>query len=212
MKNVIFDLDGTLLNTLTDLTNSTNYALNECNFPTHTIEEVRNMVGNGVEMLIRRAIPQTVSEQDFEKCFSKFKEHYIIHCEDNTTPYSGIIDLLKEIHKQHSSISVASNKLQPAVQKLCDEYFSPYVKYALGDCPELQRKPKPDMILKAMELMSSNKDNTIYVGDSEVDIATAKAAGIHCVSVLWGFRDKDFLIKNGATSFITKPIELLNFL
>ena len=212
MKSVIFDLDGTLLNTLKDLTISTNYALTQCNYPTHTIEEVRKMVGNGVGMLIHRALPSDVTEQEFDTCFNIFKEHYTQHCEDNTAPYPGITQLLEQLYKLNIQIAIASNKLQSAVTKLAEQYFSPYVTISLGDCKELKRKPEPDMLLKAMEYMKSTPNDTIYVGDSEVDLTTAKAAGIKCISVLWGFRDKELLIEHGANIFASTPEEIISYL
>ncbi len=212
MKSVIFDLDGTLLNSLDDLAISTNFALGKCGYPTHTIDEVRKMVGNGVGKLIERAVPKNTTESELNHCLDVFKRHYVKHCHDNTVPYPGVINLLKVLYEKGVSIAVASNKLQPAVTQLCEEFFFPYVKIALGERPGINRKPAPDMLLTAMSQMMSTKSDTIYVGDSEVDIATAKSANIPCISVLWGFRSKDFLVQHGANLFVNEPSEIVSFL
>ena len=209
MKSIIFDLDGTLLDTIKDLTVSTNYALTQCRYPTHTIDEVRKMVGNGVGMLIHRALPSNASQQEYQNCFSIFKEHYTVHCEDNTAPYTGIIKLLSLLYEQNIKIAITSNKLQSAVTKLSKQYFTPYITIALGDSKELKRKPAPDMLFKALEYMNSTPQESIYVGDSEVDLDTAKAAGLKCISVLWGFRDKDILIEHGGNIFANKPADII---
>lgn len=211
MKSVIFDLDGTLLDTLDDLTASTNFALKSCNYPLHTVDEVRRMVGNGVAMLIRRAMPAGHTQQQFDDCFGVFREYYSLHCNDNTKPYDGILDMLNRLYSSGVGLAVASNKLQPAVQKLVAHYF-PMIKVAVGDSPEYGRKPAPDMLIKAMKQLDSTPHDTLYVGDSEVDVATARNAAVRCVSVLWGFRDKEQLLANGATQFAHTPCEILSFM
>jgi phosphoglycolate phosphatase len=208
MKGVIFDLDGTLLNSLGDLAISANYALKECGYPARSIDEVRNMVGYGVGKLIERAMPCDVSEQEYNRCLDVFKRHYVVHCDDNTSPYPGIMQLLENLYNNGVSLAIASNKLQPAVTQLCTRFFSPFVKIFLGESAEVQRKPKPDMLIKAMSLMRCASNEVVYVGDSEVDIATAEAANVQCVSVLWGFRSKEFLMEHGASLLAKSPLDI----
>lgn len=209
MKSVVFDLDGTLLDTLDDLTASVNFALKSCNYPVHTLDEVRRMVGNGVAMLIRRAMPAGHTQQQFDDCFGVFGEYYSLHCNDHTKPYDGISDMLNRLCSCGVGLAVASNKLQPAVQKLVAHYF-PMIKVAVGDSPEYGRKPAPDMLIRAMKLLDSTPRDTLYVGDSEVDVATARNAAVRCVSVLWGFRDKEQLLAGGAAEFVRVPSEILS--
>ncbi len=208
MKNVIFDLDGTLLNSLDDLAISANHALEECGYPTHSKEKIKMMVGNGVGKLIERAMPYGTTEQEYNHCLDIFKQYYVLHCQDNTTPYPGVMQMLETLYGKGVSLAVASNKLQPAVTQLCTQFFSPFVKISLGESANIQRKPKPDMLIAAMSQMNSKKSETVYVGDSEVDIATAKAANVPCISVLWGFRNKDFLMKHGAGLFAEHPSDI----
>lgn len=212
MKDIIFDLDGTLLDTLQDLCHSTNYALAHHNYPVRTLEEVRRFVGNGVKKLIIRAMPANATPEEFDACFATFKAHYKIHCMDKTQPYAGIIDLLSQLKAKGARMAIVSNKLQEAVSELNDRFFSQYIDTAIGETPHLQRKPAPDMLLKAMQQIHAAPHNTIYVGDSEVDIATARNTGIECISVLWGFRDQDMLQKHGAHLFATTPAQLLSLI
>lgn len=211
MKSVVFDLDGTLLDTLDDLTASVNFALKSCNYPVHTVDEVRRMVGNGVAMLIHRAMPAGHTQQQFDDCFGVFREYYSLHCNDNTKPYDGILDMLNRLYGCGVGLAVASNKLQPAVQKLVAHYF-PMIKVAVGDSPEYGRKPAPDMLIRAMKLLDSTPHDTLYVGDSEVDVVTARNAAVRCVSVLWGFRDKEQLLESGAAEFVRVPSEILSLI
>lgn len=209
IKNIVFDLDGTLLNTLDDLANSTNHALRLCGYNTHTTEEVRLMVGNGVANLIKRAMPTNCSEEEFNNCFAAFKQHYAVHCKDLTKPYDGILELLHELKSRGIRMAIVSNKLDSAVKELNQQFFKDYIDVAIGEIADVKRKPAPDMLLKAMEQLGAEKDETIYIGDSDVDIVTAHNTGIPCISVLWGFRDKPFLMQNGATVFSAMPKDIL---
>lgn len=208
--NYIFDLDGTLLNTLSDLAASTNYALSRNHLPQHTIDEVRRMVGNGVETLIRRAVPADVSSTLMQQVLSDFRSHYLHHSLDTTAPYPGIIDMLERLRCQKCRTAVVSNKFQAATSQLCDYFFGGLVDVAIGEdeAHGIRRKPAPDPVLSAMRSLGASPVNTVYVGDSDVDILTAKNSGIPCVSVLWGFRDKLFLQAHGATTFISDPSQL----
>lgn len=209
MKNIIFDLDGTLLNTLNDLCDSTNFALAHHNYPVRTIEEVRQFVGNGVKKLITRAMPPNATQEEFDTCFATFKAHYREHCMDNTLPYPGITEMLQQLSDAGVRMAIVSNKLHEAVSDLNRRFFSQYIDVAIGETPDVQRKPAPDMLHKAMQLIHSQAADTVYVGDSEVDLATARNAGIECISVLWGFRDKEFLEQHGAHTFAAAPSEIL---
>lgn len=212
MKNIIFDLDGTLLDTLGDLHTSTNYALLSCGYPERTLDEVRQFVGNGVGLLIHRAAPQGISDADYQHCFSIFREHYAAHCLDTTQPYPGILPLLQTLKTMGVKTAIVSNKMQPAVDELNERFFSNLTDVAIGETPEVKRKPAPDMVWKAMKLLGVDKEDTVYVGDSDVDILTAKNAGLECLSVLWGFRSKDFLIQHGATTLIHAPADILTLI
>lgn len=207
-KYIIFDLDGTLLNTLTDLANSTNHALQSCDYPTHSMEDVRKFVGNGVANLILKAMPQGCSDAEFEKCFTAFKAHYKQHSMDLTQPYPGIMELLKELKDSDIKMAIVSNKLDSAVKKLCTNFFSEYIDIAIGESTAMRRKPYPDMVIEAMRLLGAAPEECVYIGDSEVDIQTARNTGIDCICVLWGFRDIDLLKDNGATSFANAPSDI----
>ena len=212
-KAVVFDLDGTLLYTLEDLKNATNYALKQNGMPERTLDEVRRFVGNGVKLLMKRAVPDGADNPKFEKTFSDFKEYYEAHCNDNTAPYDGIMELLKELKLNGIKLAIVSNKLDPAVKELNQLYFKEYMTSAVGEMEEegIRKKPAPDMVQKALKELQVSADEAIYVGDSDVDIATAKNSGLECVSVTWGFRDVEFLKEHGATNLIDEPVELLNY-
>lgn len=214
---VIWDLDGTLMDTLTDLMNSTNYALSRCGMPTRSCDEVRQFVGNGVHKLIERAVGSNGSPEDVEKCFAVFKQHYMVHCKDNTKPYDGIVDVIRQLHDMGYRQAIVSNKLQGGVTELHDEWFRGIIDVAIGETPEVQRKPAPDMVNKAIAelkkkfgIAADAPVEAVYIGDSDVDLATASNSGLPCISVLWGFRSKDFLLAHGATTFAEKPEEILN--
>lgn len=212
ISNIIFDLDGTLLNTLDDLTASTNYALQACGYPQRTTEEVRQMVGNGVGKLIARAVPQSTDSSATEQCLAIFRSHYTKHCLDRTLPYPGIMTMLSELKRQGLGLAIVSNKLQPAVTELNHKFFASYIDIAVGETALLRRKPAPDMLLEAMDQLHATADNTIFVGDSDVDIQTARAAQLPCISVTWGFRAPDNLRANGATTLIDTPQQLCRLL
>lgn len=227
-KAVIFDLDGTLLNTLQDLTDSVNYALSQKSYPLHTVEEVRMMVGNGVRTLMERAVsytfssdqspqasrdvPLKISNREFEEIFSLFKEHYAIHCNDTTAPYPGIKNLLDTLKKQGYSLAIVSNKIDSAVKTLRDLYFRDTIFVAIGEKEGIRKKPAPDTVIAALEELHVSAEDALYVGDSDVDIKTAQNAGMDCISVSWGFRDRDFLVANGAKTIIDTPAQLLDIL
>ena len=211
MKNyklAIFDLDGTLLDTLIDLMNSTNFALREMGFPQRSLSEIRKFVGNGVRKLIERAVPNNTDKKDIEKTLSIFKTHYAEHCEENTKPYEGVIELLDLLISQNIVIAVVSNKIDSAVSVLCKQYFGNRIEISIGDKENSKKKPAPDAVFEVLSALKIQKTDAIYIGDSEVDIETAKNAEIDCISVTWGFRDKDILLE---TWDFEKKISIQNF-
>lgn len=212
ISTVIFDLDGTLLDSLQDLADSTNHVLAQFGYPVHTLEDIRRFVGNGVRVLMERAVPDNLTPSEFETVFSEFKAYYVDHCMDKTKPYPGINELLEKLKANHYKVAIVSNKLQGGVDELYARFFKDLVQVAVGECPEVKRKPNPDMVNKALEKLGSTADEAVYVGDSDVDLATARNSGLPCISVLWGFRDRDFLIQNGATHLVSNPDEIVSLL
>lgn len=205
----VFDLDGTILNTLEDLCDSVNYALAAADFPERTLEEVRNFVGNGIRKLIDRAVPEGTAEKQADKVFAVFKEYYGEHCADRTKPYEGITELLWELKKSGIRLAVLSNKADYAVKILCDKYFSGVFDAAYGAREGIDNKPAPSAVYSLLEELSVDKENAVYIGDSDVDIKTAENAGMDMIIVEWGFRDKRFLLQNGARNLVSSPEEIL---
>ena len=197
-KCVIFDLDGTLLDTLDDLWGSVNYALGEFGFPLRTKQEVCSFIGNGVVKLMERSTPEGTDEKTNKECLDAFRAHYLNHMRDNTAPYEGIIELLEKLKKENIKTAVVSNKLHSGVVGLCDEYFTNLIDVAIGVSEESERKPSPVNVFKALEKLSVSADEAVYVGDSNVDVETAKYAHLPCIGVTWGFRERDCLVKEGA--------------
>ncbi len=204
----VFDLDGTLLNTLTDLTIATNHALEKNGFEKRTEDQVRKAVGNGVGLLIERSIPNGRKNPKFDVTLADFKEYYGEHCRDNTMPYKGIKELLSGLSERGYKLAIVSNKVDFAVKELCADFF-PEVPVAIGESEGVRRKPAPDSVLAALKTLGSTSEKTVYVGDSDVDIQTAKNAGTSCISVTWGFRSAAFLNANGATALADSPEEIL---
>lgn len=204
-KAVIFDLDGTLLNTLEDLAESVNFALKQFSFTQRTIEEVRAFIGNGVIKLMQRAVPEKTDEETFNKCFEVFKSHYLENMYNNTKPYDGILEMLDVLKENGIKTAVVSNKLHSGVVGLCNDFFSQRLTSAYGVNSEDERKPKPKNVLKALSDLGVQKNETVYVGDSEVDVETARNAGLKCIGITWGFRDEDELVKSGA-DFIAQSV------
>ena len=206
---IIWDLDGTLMDTLQDLANAVNHALRKFHLPEHTIEEIRQYVGNGVRRLMILSVPQGEQHPQFEEIFAEFKAYYVVHCKDNTNLYAGVAEMLRDLKQKGFRMAVVSNKLQSGVDELYEEYFKDTIEVAIGERPNVARKPAPDMVYAALKSLNVNPEEAVYVGDSDVDLATARNAGLPCISVLWGFRDKDFLLQHGATTFAEKPEDAL---
>ena len=207
-KTYIFDLDGTLLSTLADLAASTNYALRTHHMPERSLDEVRRFVGNGVKKLMERAIPDGLNNPLFEETFATFRQHYMQHNLDTTQPYPGIMQLLEQLKTEGKNIAVVSNKFYAATRELCHHFFGDLVPVAIGEREDIRKKPAPDTVIEALRELGVDKEGAVYIGDSDVDIMTAKNSGMPCVSVLWGFRDKEFLLEHGATTLISKPEEM----
>ena len=209
-KTVIFDLDGTLLDTLDDLWDAVNAALEKFGLPLRTREEVRAFIGNGIVKLMQRA-SGLVEGEIFDGVLAEFKRYYGAHCEDKTQPYAGVIPMLERLRAKGIQTAVVSNKADFAVKKLAKGYFHGLLQEAVGENEEagIRKKPAPDSLLAVMENLGAGTCSTVYVGDSEVDIQTAQNAGVDCISVTWGFKDKDFLIENGATVLVDSVEQLL---
>lgn len=200
-KAVIFDLDGTLLNTLEDLRTAVNLALRAEGYPERSLEEIRLAVGNGIRKLISRSVPVGTMPETEERVFARFREEYQLHCSDTTAPYDGIPELLKRLRQDGCLLAVVSNKADFAVQKLAEQYFPDCFDAVLGETEGLARKPAPDMAEEVLRRLGVKKSDAVYVGDSEVDIVTARNTGIDCISVTWGFRDRKVLEEYGAVCF-----------
>lgn len=210
IKTIIFDLDGTLLNTLEDLMISTNFALSKFNFPPHKIEDIRKFVGNGVKKLIERAVPTDCSTETTEKCLEIFKEHYSKNMYNHTKPYNSILEILSKLRTKGLKIGVVSNKYDSAVKELCEKYFPNLIDVAIGQSENIPKKPAPESVFKAMKELNAENFSTVYVGDSEVDVQTAKNANLPCIGVLWGFRDRKDL--EGANFIIDNPNDILKII
>lgn len=198
IDTVIFDLDGTLLNTLEDLTDSVNAVMEQYGFPMHTMEEIRSRVGNGAAKLIERVLPRGLEEPAYEDILAAFREHYRIHCEDKTMPYEGVVQMLAAVKQAGYRMAVVSNKPDRAVKQLCAKFFGEYVQKAFGDSEGIKRKPAPDLVYRALAELSSEASCAVYVGDSEVDLQTAAGVPMTCISVTWGFRTPEQLLAAGA--------------
>ena len=211
-KAIIFDLDGTLLDTLADLAEGTNYALRVNGFPERTIDEIRRFVGNGARKLIERAVPDGQIEAALEKVRQDFDIYYKVHCKDHTGPYPGIMEMLQELVQQGYALGVVSNKPDFAVQELIPEYFPDIFASVSGERQGVAKKPAPDLIREAMKNLQADSSNAVYVGDSEVDLEAAVNAGIPCISVAWGFKGRRFLEEQHAGMIIETPAEIQKYL
>ncbi len=207
---IIFDLDGTLLNTLEDLQDSVNYAMGKKGYPKRSLEEVRCFVGNGVEKLIMRAVPEGTSKEDTLQALEIFKRHYSVNSKNKTKPYDRIKELLAALKQQGFKMAIVSNKFDAAVKELNREFFAEYIECAYGECESIRKKPNPDAVYKALEDLKVTKEQAVYVGDSDVDILTAKNSGLDCISVTWGFRNRQELEMKGAVSIIDEPMDLMD--
>ncbi len=208
ISTVLFDLDGTLLDTLGDLAAAVNNALSGLSFPLRTKEEVRSFIGNGVPTLLRRSLPCGVDGETHKKAVGLFSEYYMAHINDLTVPYDGMRELLACLRQTGVNVGVVSNKKDSALQLVCKEMLCGLYDFAIGPKNEAERKPDPSMVLAAMNYFGASAENTVYIGDTEVDIAVAKNAGIDCISALWGYRSETELRAAGGKIFAKSPSEL----
>lgn len=208
VKAIVFDLDGTLLDTLDDLWLSVNYTMDKLGFPHRDRREVRGFLGSGVRVLVEKSLPEDKKDMT-DECLSVFKAYYDVHKDDNTRPYDGVIDMLKAVRAAGLKSAIVSNKYDAAVQQLKNVTFNGLVDFAVGEGNGIKTKPAPDGVLLALKNLGVSKDEAVYVGDSEVDLKTAENSGLKCVAVTWGFRDRDFLIECGAKNVIDATCELL---
>lgn len=205
----IFDLDGTLLNTLGDLAASVNHALRSFGMEERGIDFIRMSVGNGVGNLIMRSVPGGTAAETADKVLAVFKEHYTAHGQELTAPYPGIVDMLRRLKASGARTAVVSNKFDAATKRLCAHYFGGMIDVAIGESEGIRRKPAPDTVEEAMRQLRASRENAVYVGDSDVDIATARNSRLPCISVLWGFRDRAFLSAHGASVLAESPADIL---
>lgn len=207
---VIFDMDGTLLDTLEDLADSVNYAIGVFGLPSRSLSDVRRFLGNGAEVLVKSCIDGKLNAVDEKQCITIFKSYYKDHMDIKTKPYIGILDLVRELLAREYRIAIVSNKFDAAVKGLNSDYFEGLFPVAIGESEKVSKKPAPDCVIKALEELNSDLKRAIYVGDSEVDIMTARNSGLPCVSVTWGFRDEEFLKNIGTDYIIHEPKQLLD--
>ena len=208
-QTVLFDMDGTVLDTLRDLRASTNAILRELGYPERTPDEIRSYVGSGAENQIRRALPEDADERTLADALARYRAHYAAHCRDHTAPYDGVVPMLRALRAAGKKLAVVSNKPDAAVKLLNEEHFAGLISVAIGETPERRRKPAPDTVFAALKALGAPKDGAVYVGDSEVDVETAKNAGLPLIAVSWGFRSREALERAGAEVIIDDPRELL---
>ena len=207
---IVFDMDGTILDTLEDLKNSMNHTLRLHKMPERTLDEIRSFVGNGIRKLIERAVVNGTDDAQIEVIHKDFMEHYEVHCADFTRPYDGVNDLIQELRCRGYKTAVVSNKAHDEVLDLCDQYFPDLFDLAIGERPEIAKKPAPDMVNLALEELQIPREKAVYIGDSDVDVATARNSALDMIAVDWGFRTREFLIEQGAETIVSKPEEILN--
>lgn len=212
IKNVIFDMDGTILNTLDDLCDSVNYMLSACGYPSVTMDEVRNFVGNGVKLLVKRALKNDIDNAEFDKCMSIFSEHYDRNKENKTAPYEGILELMHVLKSMGIKMAVVSNKYDKAVKALTNKVFGNFIDVAVGEGDGILPKPEPDGVHKAMKELGANMYDTVYIGDSDVDFMTALNSKLPFIGVTWGFRSEELLRSLGAVYIAHKPCDIIELI
>ena len=210
----IFDLDGTLLNSIEDLYLSINFVLEENGFPGHTLSAVQSFVGDGIYMLCKRALPENADEEMVRQIYHKMHSYYMEHCMENTEPYPGISQLLRKLKTTGVKTAVVSNKSDDAVKKICDHYFGGLICAAIGEQEQagIRKKPAPDSVFKALEILGVTAGNAVYIGDSQVDVTTAQNCGMDCIAVTWGFRTRAELQHAGAKVFADTPSKLFELI
>jgi len=209
---ILFDLDGTLLNTLDDLADSVNMVMETEGYPLRTKDEIKAFIGDGVKLLMKRALPDHTDEEEVQRCLTLFREIYKKNMLNQTNPYPGIQELLNQLKNMNLKIGVISNKPDLATKELCGLFFQGKVDAAIGDNHERQKKPAPDNVFEAMKQLQSSREGSLYLGDSNVDMQTAKNAGLTCVGVTWGYRSREVLLAEGADFIIDKPDQLIGLI
>lgn len=207
---VLFDLDGTLLYTLDDVTDSMNYMLGKHEFPQRSRDEIKSFVGEGAGQLIERAIPGGKSNPEYEKCLADYFAHYFSNMQNKTHPFVGIPETVRKLHEGGCKLAVVSNKIDSATKELTQNFFGDYIKVAIGQTRDTAAKPAPDNLFRALGELGAGPGEAVYVGDMEIDIETARNSGTVCVAVTWGYRDRKILEENGAEYIIDKPQDLLD--
>lgn len=208
-ETVIFDLDGTLLDTIEDLTDSVNFVCSKFGYPEYTTEVIKTFVGNGIRKLLERAIPGGKENADYERIYESFCSYYGKNCRNKTKPYDGITELLSVLKQRGCKLAIVSNKNHDAVAALNEEFFGEYISVAVGQSDTTRKKPAPDTVFAAMKALDAVRESTVYIGDSEVDKQTADNAGIPCILVSWGFRKREELKKLHTFGFADTPIQIL---
>ncbi len=207
-KLYIFDLDGTLLNTIGDLAAAANFALQKNGLPPRTLAEVQAFVGNGIKNLVTRCVPEGCPEEAVNRVYLDFIDYYKVHYADRTVPYPGIPELLQRLKAAGAMVAVLSNKADFATRLLCEKFFAGSIDFAMGETEGVSRKPTPDGVNRILTRLNAGPQDAVYVGDSEVDVQTAVNAGLPCLSVSWGFRSRDFLLASGARRIADRPEEI----
>lgn len=211
-NTLIFDLDGTLLNTLEDLNRSVNFALKKFGFVETSLKKTRKSVGNGIKKLVSLSLPEGTDEETTEKVRAEMMQHYQKHCHDLTMPYPGILPLLNKLKTEGFRLAIVSNKADPMVRELRQVFFDDLISVAVGESAEIRRKPAPDMVFEALRQLGASVEDAVYIGDSEVDLKTAENAGLPCLSVSWGFRSEAQLMDHGAKTICANPERLYDFI
>ena len=209
---VIFDMDGTILYTLDDLTDAVNYALKKMGYPLKNVEQVKGFVGNGVKKLIERCLPQMATKEEFDKSYDYFSEYYKVHCYDKTRSYRGVKELIALLKEKSFKTAVVSNKDDYAVKELCKTFFNGLFDSELGVTDSIAKKPAPDLCEIALKELNSTKSEAVYVGDSDVDFMTAKNTGLKFIGVSWGFKGREFLENLGSETVVDNPEEIFTLL
>ena len=209
---IIFDLDGTLLNTLDDLADSVNAIMTQEGYCLRTKDEIREFIGDGAKSLIEKSLPAAANEEEILRCLKLFREHYMKHMQNQTKPYDGIMELLKELKGKGIKIGVVSNKPDEATKEVCRLYFGDLVNVAIGDNAMRKKKPDPDNVFAALTQLNSKRDKTLYVGDSNTDMITAQNAGLISVGVTWGYRSREVLLLEGADYIIDEPGQIVTLI
>jgi len=211
-ETILFDFDGTLLYTVQDLADAVNYAIARHGYPTHSVEAITRMVGNGVNMLVARALPQGFDTPNYEAIMDDFRSFYQQHCFDNTHPYDGVLDMLRTFAAEGRKLAIVTNKYQTAAESLRQKFFSETVPVIVGDFEGRERKPAPDSVYVALEALQAEAASAVYVGDTEVDMQTARNAGLEFAAVSWGYRSRAELEALGIARIADRPADLLDLI